>query len=113
MTLNYLSDHHSSVASKFGVNLRKKKEEGKFVFVDGLSELLAQHFTSTKETASTGQGASESTGQGESESTGQGASESTGQGVSQSSGQGASEETPSSGSSSHRQDLTPSLTLDW
>ncbi len=37
----------SSVAAKFGVNLRKKKEEGKFIFVDGLSDLVTAHFSST------------------------------------------------------------------
>lgn len=39
--------HYSSVCSKLGVNTHKKREEGSFVFVDGLSSLLTQAFTAS------------------------------------------------------------------
>lgn len=37
--------HYSSVCSKLGLNIHKKREEGSFVFVDGLSSLLSRVFT--------------------------------------------------------------------
>ena len=39
--------HYTAVSAKMGLNIHKKREEGSFRFVDGLSSLLAQVFTKT------------------------------------------------------------------
>ena len=39
--------YFSSISSKFGLNLMKKKDDGRFIFVDGLTALLSQTFISS------------------------------------------------------------------
>ena len=52
--------HYSSVCSKLGVNIHKRREEGSFRFVDGLSSLLSRVFRSAAGESSVPASATES-----------------------------------------------------